>query len=164
MRIEAATPRDVQAIAANMRETDAEEFLAVSPATDRDELAAILAERYGNHPGALCAHGSGGPIAIGAMVEARPNVITLMFFATDAFPVIAAPLTRFIVQRLFPAYRRTGVHRIECVSIAGYAAAHRWIECLGLAREAVLPGYGRAGETFLQFAWVAERVRSSGNA
>jgi hypothetical protein len=73
-----------------------------------------------------------------------------------AFPKIALALTRFIRSRLFPRYRANGVHRIECASLDGYVEVHRWIELLGLRQEAVMPGYGRGGETFLQFAWVAD--------
>src|SRR5690606_23608090 len=94
------------------------------------------------------------PVAAGAMVGARPNVITLMFFATDDFPKIALPLTRFITKNLFQKYRDNGVHRIECVSIEGYDEAHRWIKILGLHHEAVFPGFGKNGEAFHQFAKV----------
>jgi hypothetical protein len=82
--------------------------------------------------------------------------VTLAFFATDQFPEIALGLTKFIKDRLFPRYRAEGVHRIECLSMEGYDAAHRWIGVLGLKREAVLPKFGKGGETFFQFAWVAD--------
>lgn len=164
MRIEAATSADVRYVAERMRDTDLREFLAVSRARDRWDLAESLVERYGGHPDVLAARLDGsGPVAIGAMIEARPNVITLFFFATDNFPIVAVAMTRFIRQRLFPRYRAAGVHRIECVSIEGHDDAHRWIEILGLRREATMPGFGRDGETFFQFAWVSDGdVRPTG--
>lgn len=159
MTIDGPSPDHVGYVLNNMRLSDAKEFLAVSHAGSVEQLARDLLPKYCEHSGVICASDDLGPVAVGAMIEARPNVITLMFFATDRFPLIARKLTRFIRQRLFPRYRNIGVHRIECVSIAGYDEAHRWIEALGLTKEAELPGYGKNGETFIQFAWVADNVR-----
>jgi hypothetical protein len=159
MRIDGPSPDHVGFVLNNIRQSDVKEFLAVSFASNSEQLARDLLPKYCEHSGVICASDDVGPVAVGAMIEARPNVITLMFFATDRFPLIALPLTKFIRQRLFPRYRKVGVHRIECVSIAGYDEAHRWIEALGLTKEAELPGYGKGGETFIQFAWVADDVR-----
>ena len=164
MRIDAPLRADVRYVAENMRQKDIVEFRAVSRAESTDELIETLIERYGDRGDTICARlDDGTPVAIGAMIESRFNVATLLFFATDDFPQIAMALTRFIVQRLFPRYRNAGVHRIECVSHIDYAEAHRWIETLGLKKEAEMPGYGRNGETYLQFAWVDDRVRQTGN-
>lgn len=153
MRISVPDRDDVLEIAQNMRPRDLQEFLAVSP-FESDELALHLAKHYGDRQDTFCASHHGKPVAVGAMVEHRPGVVTLMFFATAEFPRIALALTRFIKNRLFPKYRANGVHRIECASLDGYAEVHRWIEILGLKHEATMRGYGRGGETFLQFAWV----------
>ncbi|MCH4543128.1 hypothetical protein [Ochrobactrum sp. A-1] len=153
------TKDDFLHVARNMRARDAAEFMAVSAAQTREQLADVLAESYASHPGVICGYANGEPTAIGAMVLARPNVVTLMFFATDGFKTIAAPLTRFIRQRLFPRYENSGVHRIECVSIDGYEETHRWIRALGLKHEAKHEGYGRNGETFHTFSKVKIDVR-----
>lgn len=155
MKLDAPTPEDVRQVAAQMRERDQAEFLAVSHAKTHAELVEALVARYGGAGDAICAY-TDRPVAVGAMVRHRPNVVSLAFFATDQFPEIALGLTKFIRDRLFPCYRAEGVHRIECVSMEGYDAAHRWIGLLGLKREAVLPKFGKGGETFLQFAWVAD--------
>ena len=49
------------------------------------------------------------------------------------------------------------LERQNCSSATAHqpANAHRWIGLLGLEHEATLPGYGRGGETFELFAWVA---------
>lgn len=154
MRVEATTPENVRFVAEHMRDSDFREFSAVSHARTRQQLADVMVDLYGEHPGGMCAYGAEGPIAIGALIEGRPNVMTLMFFATEAMADIAIPLTRFIRKTLFPRYREEGVHRIECISIDGHDEAHRWIEILGLKREAEFPGYGKHGEGFHQFAWV----------
>lgn len=161
-RIDHALDGDVGYVASNMRQNDVDEFLAVSPATTREALAALLLDRYGGHPSAIVASKDGTPICVGAGIEARPNVVTLLFFATPRFSEVAIDVTRFITRNLFPRYRAAGVHRIEAVSIECYAEAHRWIEMLGLQREAVLRGFGKNGETFHQFAWVSENVRAVG--
>ena len=149
--IEIASSEDVWNVALKMRESDFREFVAVSAVETREELADILAARTEQPIGV---YREGRPVAIGAMVETRPNVATLMFFATDDFPLVALELTRFVRQRLFPKYREVGFHRFECVSIEGHASAHRWIKILGLELEAYMPKYGREGEAFYQFAWV----------
>lgn len=154
MRIDVTTPENVRHVAERMRASDYREFAALSHARNCAEMADVLTAAYGNHPSGICASHGSEPVAVGAMVEGRPNVMTLMFFATDEFPKIALPLTRFITKNLFEKYRAEGVHRIECVSIEGYDAAHRWIKLLGLQLEAVFPGYGKGGEAFMQFAWV----------
>jgi hypothetical protein len=156
MKLDAPTRDAVAYVAARMRKRDADEFFAVSRAASQAELVSALVDRYGDAPDTFCAFLDETPIAVGAMVEHRPNVVTLMFFATDRLPEIGVALTRWIVQRLFPQYRARGVHRIECASMGGYEEVHRWIETLGLSREAVMPKYGKAGETFVQFAWVAD--------
>ncbi len=157
MRIDAPSRADITAVALAMRPRDYDEFSALSFADDRAALAATLADRYANRDDTFCAYEDDEPIAVGAMVQGRPNVVTLMFFATDRLPEIGMALTKFITQRLFPSYRARGVHRIECVSLAGYEEVHRWIAALGLQPETgPLAGYGRNGEAFVQFAWVSD--------
>lgn len=163
MRIDGPSIAHVRAVADSMRETDVAEFLAVSHASRREQLADLLVAKYGEADDTFCFSDGDKPVAVGAMVHARPNVITLMFFATEHFTQIALPLARWTRNHLFPRYRNVGVHRIECVSIAGYSQAHKWIRLLGLQEEATMPGYGKNGETFHQFAWVAEHVRQAGN-
>ena len=159
MRIEIGDAASLEHVARHMRKTDVAEFCAINPVDTADELADLMLVRYAGRHDTYAALGD-QPIAFGAMVEARPNVATLLFFATDEFPRIVLPITRFIRNNLFPTYRQHGVHRIECVAIDGYSDSHRWIELLGLKREALLRGYGKHGETFHQFSWVADHVDS----
>lgn len=157
MKIDAPSRAEIHSAALAMRPRDYDEFSALAFADSREALADVLADRYGGRDDTFCAFVDEEPIAVGAMVQGRPNVVTLMFFATERLPEIGMALTRFITQRLFPAYRAKGVHRIECVSLAGYEDVHRWIETLGLRREAgPFPGFGKNGEAFIQFAWVAD--------
>lgn len=153
LEIAGAEYMDIALVAARMRDRDVVEFLATSTAVDRPDLAMQLTRRYGQSNELIVARYDGEAVAIGGLIQHRPNVATLLFFATDAFPAVALGLTRFITRRLFPEVKAVGTHRIECVSHAEHTDAHRWIELLGLRREAEFKRFGRSGETFLQFAW-----------
>lgn len=171
MIVEAATLRQVRAVAEQMRERDREEFMAVSPFHSYGELVDGLVERYGHHNDVIVAcrpltaselesHSDPvmrhKPVAVGGLIHHRPNVASLLFFATEGLHIIGSDLTRFIRQRLFPAYRKNGTHRIECVSLDGYDEVHRWLEVLGLEQEARLSKFGRDGQDYVQFAWVGK--------
>jgi hypothetical protein len=157
MKIDVATSNEIFDVALRMRERDFDEISALAAADTRKELARSLMVRYGGRKDVWCAAGAHGPTAVGGAIEVRPNVITLLFFATDDFPEIGLALTKFIVKRLFPPLVAAGVHRIECVSLDGYDEVHRWIQTLGLFREFDRPmvKYGKRGESFVQFAWAA---------
>lgn len=155
MKIDTPGFGDFHYVASHMRDSDYREFSALSPSENRADLATRLADTYGWRSDLIGVY-LDRPVAVGAAIEATPNVLTLLFLATDDFPLVAFGLTRFITQRLFPRYRAAGVHRIQCASIDGYDAAHRWIGTLGLQREAELRGFGKNGETFHQFAWVSD--------
>lgn len=139
-----------------MRESDYREFSALLPVQTRAELADALADRFAGED-VLVAKSGDVAVAIGRVLETRPNVLTLGFYATDRLPEIGKALTRFIKQRLLPPMVAAGVHRIECVSIEGHTAAHDWIRVLGLEQEGPpLRAYGKNRENFISFAWVAD--------
>jgi len=157
MRIDTATPEDIHDVALRMRDSDYREFSALSWADSREALAGELVERYGPlHP--LCVfHRDGERVAVGDVVQVRPNVVSLFFFATDRFGDVALPLTRFVVQRLLRNVREAGVHRIEALTSASHAQAHRWLHALGLRQEGEpFRGFGKGGEDYVQFVWVKE--------
>lgn len=153
MRIDRATDEEIRAVALAMRGIDLEEFLAVSYATNRAELAGSLADRLGGRPDVLV-FALDEPIAIGATIEGRPSVITLLFYATERFQDIAIPLNRWITRELFPRLTGAGVHRLETIARHDNIQTHRWLRSLGLEPETgELRGYGKNGEAFIQFAW-----------
>ncbi len=159
MWLDSPTTAEFLAVASNMRHKDFVEFIALSPTDTREDLAALLTERYGSHESLIAVRRKADepPVAIGGLIEARPNVVTLLFFATDDFPDVALPLARFSKRQLFPRLFAAGVHRIECVSMSGYEESHRWIEALGLRQEAPpLAAYGKNREDFLQFSLVSD--------
>lgn len=155
MIVEPALPAAVAAVAKSMRQRDRDEFMALSHFETHDQLVKSLVQRFGGHPDVFTVH-TDAPVAVGGMLLHRPNVATLLFFATDDFAgAVAADFTRFVKQRLFPGYIAKGVHRIECTALAGYEEVHRWLVALGLEYEADMPKFGRGGETYTQFAWTA---------
>lgn len=155
MEIDRATKEQVYRVALKMRARDFEEFIAVSPLDDIESLAAALAERYGDRDDVLCGSLDGEPICIGGTIEAWPGVINLLFFATDDFPKIGLSITRFIRKELFPRYFEAGIHRIQAISLDGYEQVHAWLRAIGLQRETEpMPGYGKNGEAYIQFAKV----------
>lgn len=156
MIVEPANTRDVAHVAVRMRERDVEEIIATSHFTTKGELVSDLVQRFGEHQDVFVVYGDPGPVAVVGMLLHRPNVGTLLFFATDDFDAVGSDFVRFVVQRWFPAYKERGVHRIECTALESYDEVHRWLDTFGLKREAVMPKFGRGGETYVLFSWVAE--------
>lgn len=159
MWVDRATPEFIRRVAEQMRDSDVRELLALSWLDGPESLTAALVERYG--PVGLAVGNGAGPIAVGAVIEHRPHVLTLGLFATSAFVTIARPLARFVKRGLLAPAITGGAHRIEAVSWAEHRAAHRWIEALGLRQEAVYRKFGKNGEDFIQFAWVKKDVCAS---
>lgn len=155
IEIDVAFPDDIATVAQNMRHRDFVEFSALSPAEDRAELTRALTERFARSD-IMAARWDGRPVAIGGLLCHRPNVASILFFATDNFPRVALSVTRFIMRELFPRYEACGFHRFEAVSMVEHAEAHRWLATLGLKREAVFFDYGKNRETFVQFAKVID--------
>jgi len=137
-----------------MRDRDFAEFSATSGLETREAIADALSGRYGGRDDVLCGFADGVPTCIGGTIEAWPGVISLLFLATDDFPRIGRPITRFIRRELFPRYFQAGIHRIQAVSLDGYVEAHNWLRSIGLKQEAVFPAFGKGSETFVQFAKV----------
>lgn len=163
MQVSAATPIDVFTTAMGMRERDYAEIEAMAPVTGRCELADYLSNIYGGHPEVLSVRNDNGAlVVVGGLIEWRPNVASLFLYATELFPTVAKPLTRFIRDDLIANAQKRGVHRFEAVSLASYETAHRWLGHIGLAQEAVCRGYGKRGEDYIQFSKVID-VRKTGD-
>ena len=145
-----ASASDARFVADNMTTRHRAEWAAVLP--DGVDAAEMLGALYAN---GVCARIGGEPVAVGDVFSVRPNVVTLGLVTTDAFPAAALAFTKFLRTGLFARLAAEGTHRIECSTLADFEAAHRWMSLLGLSEEARLRKYGRNGEDFKQFAWVA---------
>lgn len=155
MRIEAATPAGVYAVAIRMRLHDATELSAVLPYDRVPDIALHMSDAYGDRDDVKVIWAGRERVAVIGSIMPRPGSLALLMFATDGLPAIGLPLTRWLKREWMPRMASAGIHRIEAVSIAGYADMHRWLEVLGLRAEGVLRRYGKRGEDFLQFAWTA---------
>lgn len=155
-KIDRATPEDIYSVALNMRERDFEEFTAVNMANTREELAESLSRHYGSLDCMIAVRRGDKAVAVGGALEIRPNVVSLMFMATDDFSKVAIDTTKYIRNQLFPSLINVGIHRIECASLVGYDYTHRWLKMLGMTREiGVMRAFGKNGEDFSMFAKVA---------
>ena len=141
-------------VALRLRAADAEEIYAVRHDDDPVSLAMAAATRG---PMAWAA-GDGEPIACLGAIEIWPGVWEAWMFATDAFPRVGKPLTRFVKRGMMPAVKRLGAHRVQAHSIEGHAVAHKWLERLGAKFERVVPRFGKNGEDFRVYRWFAEDV------
>lgn len=156
MRIDDASQDAIYRVALRMRALDLAEFSACLPVDDREGVAVMLAERYGKLTGTMAFGAGDAPMAIGGGYEFRPGSLSLLFFATDEFPTIAYGLTRWMSRTYIPAMAAAGIHRIEAVSSMAYGEMHRWLGMLGFRKEGEHPSWGKRGETFATFAWVAD--------
>lgn len=70
-------------------------------------------------------------------------------------------VSRYVTEDLIPFLMEdTDFHRVETRVMASYRRSVRWIESLGAEKECDLPGFGRGGEQFIQFAWRRDNVRN----
>jgi hypothetical protein len=156
LKIGNGEPADIFHVAQAMRDADYAEFTALSSTNSREELATELCDRLSFRPETIVA-GLDEPICVGVPFPIRPNVVSLLFFATDRFHEIGLPITRFIVRELFPKLKAAGVHRLETLAMADNQPGRAWLRTLGLKAETgPLRGYGRNGEEFVQYSWVRE--------
>lgn len=155
MRVTEATAQNINSVAERMRERDLAEFSATSFFSDREGAAVTLVERYAGLENLECATlDDGTPVAIGGVLWLRPNVASILFFATDDFERIVVPLTRHVRRNVIATAKDVGAHRIECMSLASYTQMRSWVEVFGLREEARLRAYGKNGEDFISYAWV----------
>jgi hypothetical protein len=150
-----ATPAQVYYVSLKMRERDFKELSAVNFDMTREELASSLAERFGSFPFAFSFCLDDEPVCIWVGITTHPGVWSIGLWATPKFPKIAKFVTKMCVTHIFQAIMETGCHRIECKSIVGYNAVHKWLLFLGFRQsEHKLEKYGKNGEDFLIFEWI----------
>jgi hypothetical protein len=154
MRVVPVTPDNIRFVAERMRERDLAEFSATSYFGDRENAAQYLVDNYAEYPGLECVTlDDGTPVGIGGVIWLRPNVGSMLFFATDDFDKIVVSLTRHAAKNIY-APAKAVAHRIECFSLATYTQMQQWVEVFGLRPEATLRQYGKNGEDFIVYAWV----------
>ena len=146
---------DLLGIARAMRDSDRREIFATR---FDDDIAGLVTDLLASDPlgGIMLARDGVAVAAIGAS-EMWPGNWALWMFATDRWPEVAGAATRFACGTLQRALIALGGRRAECRSIDGHFIAHRWLGRLGAEPEAIYPGFGRNGETFIGFVFHAHR-------
>jgi hypothetical protein len=94
------------------------------------------------------------PVAFVAAHAHTHTVCTLSMIATEDWRHVAASVIKWAKRSAMPALYLQGFKRAECRSISGHPEAFRFLTHLGFVCECTVPGYGRNGEEFLQFAFV----------
>lgn len=155
MWIEEATGEHVDFVVRRMRDDDAREVYACRFTDSADELIRdLLAQRPAYAP--LKAFGRAGhpaPIALAGVLMVAPHVGLAHLIATDGWPAIVKPATRWVREHLIPACRDAGYHRVEVRALAAYRRSCAWIETLGAELEAEGLMLGQRREAFNQYAW-----------
>lgn len=153
MRIDPPDFESVRHIFRNARERDRREISLVCGFWDEDAFAREMVDQW------LLRGAWGGvfsdrdPVAVLTMLRETPRSLQVGMLATDEFPRIAVPVTRYVRRIVDPLVRKAGFTRMECRCWSEHHDARRWLQICGAKQEAEIPGYGANGETFIQFAW-----------
>lgn len=95
----------------------------------------------------------GPPLAMAGVSVRWPGCGSAHLLVAQGFGAIALPVLRHLKRAVRPAMIASGLHRIDCQSLATNTIHHRLIEAFGGTREATLSRFGRQGEDFIQFVW-----------
>lgn len=154
MNVRPASPADIAAVVAHMREADRFEVMnarfSSNPADVAEELQAAM-------PMTIALYSLGldtTPIALMGAWLVAPRVAGLQMIATDRWPSIAHAATRFAMRQFIPKVLAPNVNRGECRCWAGHHVARRWMQRLGFVEEGLLRQYGNDGGTYVQMAWL----------
>lgn len=157
--IRPATAEAVRHVAEWMRKRDLEETRAIT--FGEPDPAGLIARVETGQSWAVVAHAADGePVALVGADPDRPGVWTVYAFGTPRWGEVVGGLTRYVRRVMIPSLVSGGAHRAQCYSISTYTQAHRWIELLGAKQEAVLRQFGRHGEDFIVFRWLATELKN----
>lgn len=99
---------------------------------------------------------AGQPVAILNLFAVSPGVANAAMIATPDMPRRGFVVWAKRLRRLMPDIcRQAGLHRLQCQSIEGHEAAHKFLHWCGWQREGIARGLGRNGEDFINFSAVA---------
>lgn len=90
-----------------------------------------------------------------ALFWRSPRACEAALLATDRWREIVKPFSRHCVRTIQPEIIRAGVARVEARTWDQHVDSIRFLDFFGAAAECVIPGWGRQGETFIQYAWTA---------
>lgn len=143
---------DLEYVAFNMRDDDATEIFGYLPHDNPYALAATAAHWINHGHWGMCAYSDGVPVAVVGLFEWRSGVFEGWCYATDAFPFVARPLTKFLKQEIASNLRKAGAHRVYAVSRFDHLKSHRWLELLGFTVEGVEKMAGKDRADYYRYA------------
>jgi len=140
----------VTRVALAMREWDRREIFAGRWGYDPVALARQVCEW--STLGAVAHAADGAPVAVVNAVQVSPAVLSVGMFATDRWPEVSRPVSRWCATRFRALCAGTGALRAECWSMEGHREAHAWLRWLGFVPDCVAVR-GRGGERFVLFGY-----------
>lgn len=143
---------DIEYVAFNMRRDDATEIFGYLPHDSPYALAATASHWLNYGHWGMCAYADGVPVAVVGLFEWRSGVFEGWAFATDDFPLVARPLTKFLKNEIASNLRQAGAHRVYAVSRHDHKSSHRWLELLGFTVEGVERKAGKDRADYVRFA------------
>lgn len=96
----------------------------------------------------------GLPAAVFGASNARRGVWTCFGFGTPGWDNVWRQVTVAAKKNMMDGIKKTGAHRVQCMSPASHDDTHKWLRFLGLTFEVDCPAYGASGEDFKMFAWI----------
>lgn len=149
-----ANARDVETVVRAMRPADRREVMAVRFSDRVEDLVDDLTRALPHAIRCFVLGRDGAPVAIVGAWLTSPGVATVLMIATDDWPAIAGPATRWVRKVAIPAVLGRTVRRAECKCWSEHAVSRRWLKRLGFVEEGRVRGLGRGGEDFVQLAWL----------
>lgn len=140
-------------VSRNMRDADWRELSVQRFGPTRDLFAHEAVEAAKRGPAAvICVDGE--PVLVGGVALCNPNTANLWMWATPKW-TRAVKTTARVARAFIDAVRASGVQRVQALSHAEHAEAHKWIRFFGLRMECHMSCYGSDGSDFILFAEVS---------
>jgi len=106
----------------------------------------------------------GTPVAAWGMMQQRPGVGAGWAFGTNRWRRAVPAMMDNITNWVLPFLIDTGFHRVEAAALAYRADVRKFLELIGAKPEAVLQQWGRNGEDFIEYRWLADEYRAQTRA
>lgn len=159
IRFGEVTALDCMAVARRMRERDWREISAVLGEFDRGDFGyAVYRSWQMRGRAGFVVSLDGEAVAVMTALSETPTSVQVAMYGSDKFKHVALAATRHVRRVVAPALVADGVLRAECRCWEEHHDARGWLRLCGAREEAVIAGYGKDGETFIQMAWRPQDV------
>lgn len=142
-------------ICLGMRESDKAEIYALRNYDNPLQLALDAHAAIRNMGRGRIAWVNGKPAAVAALTEEWPGVWYIWMFGTEDLKAAAVPLMRWFRHEAKDILTVCKGHRLHCDSKWDHYEAHKMLKAMGAREEHRFPKYGKDGEDFIRFVWLA---------